>query len=80
MIQMERMNAGARALADDQIDSKIFHGGIEDFLDGGLQAVDFVEKENFLGFERSENGGEVAFAFEKRAGAGFDGRRPVRWR
>ena len=35
--------------------------------------MNFVEKENFLGLERREDGGEVAFAFEERTGAGFDG-------
>ena len=73
MVQVEGMNARAGALADDEVDAKIFHGGIEDFFDGGLQAMNFVEKENFLCLEGSEDGGEVAFAFEQRAGAGFDG-------
>src|SRR5580704_8648946 len=67
------MDAGAGTLANDEIDAEIFHGGIEDFFDGGLQAMNFVEKENFLFFERGENGGEIAFAFEERASAGFDG-------
>jgi len=35
--------------------------------------MNFVEEENFAQFERSENGGEIAFAFEERAGAGLDG-------
>ena len=67
------MNARAGALANDEVDPKIFHGRIEDFFDGGLKAVNFVEKENLFGFEGSENRGEVAFAFEERAGAGLDG-------
>ena len=73
MIQVEGMNARAGALSDDQIDAKIFHGGIEDFFDGRLETMDFVEKENFLGFEGSEDGSEVAFAFEERTSAGLDG-------
>src|SRR5215469_11270751 len=73
VIQMKGMDAGARALADHQIDAEIFHGRIENFFDGGLQAMNFVKKEDFAGFERSENRGKVAFAFEKRAGTGFDG-------
>src|SRR5216683_7433621 len=73
MAEGKGMDAGSRALADDEVDAKIFHGGIEDFFDGGLQAMDFVEKENFLGFEGSEDGGKVAFALEQRAGAGLDG-------
>ena len=73
MVEMEGMNARAGALADDEVHAKIFHGGIEDFLDGGLQAVNFVEEEYFLFFEGGEDGGKVAFAFEERAGAGLDG-------
>src|SRR5216684_584513 len=67
------MNARAGSLPDDEVEAKIFHRGIEDFFDSGLQAMDFVEKENFLGFEGSEDGGKVAFALEQRAGAGLDG-------
>ncbi len=77
------MNARAGSLPDDEVEAKIFHGGIEDFFDGGLQAMDFVEKENFLGFEGGEDGSEVAFALEQRAGAGLDGDRGcarLRWR
>src|SRR5579863_5751908 len=70
---MEWVNARAGPLADDQIDTKILHRWIEDFFDSGLQAMDFVEEENFFLFERSQNGGKVTFAFEQRAGAGFDG-------
>src|SRR5580692_2051045 len=67
------MNAGAGALADDEIDAKIFHGGVEDFFNGGLETMNFIEKENFLFFEGGKDGGEIAFAFEERSGAGFDG-------
>ena len=47
------MNAGTGTLSNDEVDTKIFHGGIEDFFDSGLQAVNLVEKENFFGFEGS---------------------------
>ena len=73
MIQMKGVNAGARSLADDEIDAEIFHRRVQNFFDGGLEAVNFVEEENFAQFERSENGGEIAFAFEERASAGLDG-------
>src|ERR1700741_3415993 len=72
MVQVEGMDARARALADDQVDRKSFHGGIDSFLNGGLKAMNFVEEEDFLGFEGSEDCREIAFAFEERAGAGFD--------
>ena len=44
------MNAGAWALADDKVDAKIFHRGIENFFHGGLQAVDLIEEENLFSF------------------------------
>ena len=39
---------GARgwALADDEVELEILHRGVEGFLDGGLQAVDFVNEED----------------------------------
>src|SRR3974390_427755 len=72
MVEVEGMDARTGALADDQVDAKIFHGGIENFFDRGLQAVNFVEEEDVAGFERSEDGGQVAFALKQRAGASFD--------
>src|SRR5437764_897573 len=72
MIQMKRMNAGARALADHEVHTKIFHRGIENFFDGGLQAVNFVEKKYFAQFQRSQNRGQVTFALEQRPGARLD--------
>src|SRR5271156_2585007 len=70
-IELVRMDPRAGALADDQVDAKIFHGWVEDFFHGGLQAMNFVEEEKILGVERSEDGGEVALFFEQRAGADF---------
>ena len=40
---------------------------------GWLEAMNLIEEKNLAGFDGSQNCGEVAFAFEKRAGAGFDG-------
>ena len=71
-LQRKRMNARAGSLADDQIDAKILHRGIQNLFHSRLQAMNFVEKENFLGFKRRENRGEIAFALEQRASAGFD--------
>src|SRR2546430_6752262 len=73
MIQMKGVNAGARSLADNEVDAKILHRRVQNFFDGGLEAMNFVEEENFAQFERGENGGEIAFAFEERASAGLDG-------
>jgi len=35
MIEMKGMDAGARALADNEVHAKIFHRRIENFFDGG---------------------------------------------
>ena len=67
------MDARARTLPDNEIHAKIFHGGIKDFFHGWLEAMNFIEEEDFALFKRSEDGREVAFAFEKWAGAGFNG-------
>ena len=72
VVQLKRMDARARPLPDDQIDAVILHRGIEDFFDRGLQAMNLVEKKNFLRFERSQNRGQIAFAFEQRARTGLD--------
>src|SRR5580704_5242114 len=66
------MNPRPRPLTDDQIDAKILHRRIQNLFDSGLQAMDFVEKENLFAFERSENRGEIAFALEQRSGARLD--------
>src|SRR5215469_13583214 len=70
--ERKRMNARTGPLANDKVDAKILHRRIKNFFHGRLQTVDFIEKENFFLFERCEDGGEVALAFEQRPGAGFD--------
>src|SRR6266702_3677898 len=72
MPQRKGMNSRAWALADDQVHAEIFHRGIEHFFDGGLQAVNFVEKENLFLFERGQDRCQVTFALQQRPGAGFD--------
>jgi len=37
MPQLERMNPRTWTLADNQVDAKIFHSGIEDFFDAGCK-------------------------------------------
>ncbi len=64
--------AGGGALADDQVELEILHGGIEDFLDGGLQAVDFVDEQDVARLQVGQDGGEVAGALDDRAGGGAE--------
>src|SRR5579862_4107132 len=73
MHQWKGMDTGTWALADDQVHAKIFHCGVKNFFDGRLQAVNFIEEENFFAFQRGENGGQVTFAFQEGAGAGLYG-------
>src|SRR3984957_14021908 len=68
------MNPRAGTLADDQVNAKILHRGIENFFERRLQAMNFVEKEKIAQIKRSEDGGEITFFFEQRARADFDGR------
>src|SRR5579859_87307 len=69
---MERVNARAGPLADHEINAEIFHRGVENLFDGRLQTVNFVKEENFFFLERSEDGGQVAFALKERPRAGLD--------
>src|SRR5882672_795655 len=71
-VQDERMNPRPGALSDHQINPVIFHRRVQDFLDRGNQAVNFIEEENFTLLERSEDRGQVALAFQQRAGTGLD--------
>src|SRR5215472_18385011 len=40
-----------RSFADDQIELKILHGGIEDFLDRGIESMNFVDEQDVARFE-----------------------------
>src|SRR5579885_2601867 len=72
MAERKRMNTRTGPLADDEIDAKILNGRIENFLDGRLHAVNLIQEEQFPRFKGSQDGGEIAFAFEKRTSAGLD--------
>ena len=67
------MDARAGALADDEVDAIVLHRGIENFFDGGHEAMNFVEEKNFARLDRGEHGGEIALAFKHWAGTGLDG-------
>jgi hypothetical protein len=55
MIQVERVDARARSLADHQIDPKVFHRGIEDLFNRRLQAMDLIKEKDFALFEGSQD-------------------------
>ena len=70
---VEADGAGARTLADDDVQLVILHGRVEHFLDGTAEAVDLVDEEDVALLEVGEDGGDVGLALERRAGSGADG-------
>jgi len=63
---------GVHAAIDGKIDLEVFHGGVDEFLDDGGQAVDFVDEEDVAFLEVGEDSHEVAGPDESRAAAGLD--------
>jgi hypothetical protein len=59
-------------LADDQIELKILHGRVEDFLYHVVQPMNLVNKKNIPRFEVGEDGSEISRPFQHRAGGGPD--------
>jgi hypothetical protein len=54
-------------LVDDDIELEVLHGGVEVFLDGFLEAVDFVDEEDITFLEVGEEAGEVGGFLDGRA-------------
>ena len=65
--------AGGGALIDDDIDPKIFDGGIEVLFDYFGEAVDFVDEEDVALLQAGEETGEVTCFFDGGTGGGADG-------
>ena len=57
-IDLHRARAGA--LADHEIELKILHCRIEDFLDRRIEAMDLIDEEYVALFERGQLRGEIA--------------------
>ena len=60
--------ARRRPLADDEIELEILHRRIEDFLDRGIEPVNFVDEEDVALFEIGEERRKVAGLRDHRAG------------
>ena len=71
--KIEADGAGGGALIDDDIDPKIFDGGIEVLFDHFGEAVDFVDEENVALLQSGEETGEVTCFFDGGTGGGADG-------
>ena len=64
--------ARRRPFADDEVELVVLHGGIEDFLDRRVEAVDLVDEEDVAVFQVGEQRGEVAGLGDDRAGGGAE--------
>ena len=58
--KVDAHRARRRSLADDEIELKVLHGRIEDFLDRRIEPVDLVDEQHVAVFEIGEEGCEVA--------------------
>ena len=67
--QVELDRARRRTFADHDVDLEIFQRRVEDFLDHRAQAVDFVDEQHVVRFEIGQDRGQVAGAFQHRAGS-----------
>ena len=59
-------------MVDDDVDLVVFHRGIKVFLDGGLQAVNFVDEKNGSRRQGGEEAGQVARFFNGRTAGTLD--------
>jgi len=62
--EAEANAAGVGALIDDDVEFEVFHRGVEIFLDGFLETMDFVDEEDIAFFEIGEETGEIARFFD----------------
>ena len=66
--QIERQRAGARTLADDDVEPEVLERRVQDLLDRPVHAVDLVDEEDVAGLQAGEDRGHVSLALERRAG------------
>ena len=71
-LQIDPHRARGRPLADDEVELEVLHGGIEDLLDRGVQAVDLVDEEYVVPLEVGEKGREIARARDHRPRGGAE--------
>ncbi len=67
--QVDLHRPGRRPLADDQVELKILHRRVEDFLDGRIEPVDLVDEQNIAVFEIGQKGCEIPGLGDHRAGS-----------
>ena len=67
-LDVHSVGASGRALPDHDVELVVFERGIQHFFERRLQAVDFVNEQDLLLAQVGEDGGEVAFDLQRRAG------------
>src|SRR6266853_3632277 len=70
--QIEPQTARLWSLVNDDIETVIFHGGVEVFFDRRLQPVNFVDEEHIALFQAGEKPCEFASFFDDRSAGVFD--------
>ena len=65
---LERNRRGARAFADDDVDAEVLHRQVQHLLGGPRDAVDLVDEQHVVLDEVGQHRGQVAGAFQRRAG------------
>ena len=68
--QVQPHAAGVRPLVDDDVELEVLHRRVEVFLDGLLEAVDFVDEQHVALLEVGQQAGEVAGLLDGRAAGG----------
>ena len=66
--ELQADGAGGRALADQDVETAVLHGGVEHLLDGAVQAVDLVDEEHVAVLQVGQQRGEIAGPGQDRAG------------
>ncbi len=71
----EPVTKGARggSAVEDDVDRKVLHGGVEDFLHGTRKPVNFVDKKKGARGESRQDPDQVSPLFERRSGRGQEG-------
>ena len=72
LLDLELVAAGARPLANDDVQAEVLHGRVEDLLDRGLEAVDLVDEQDLFGLHVGQDGREVARPLDDRPRRGLD--------
>jgi len=69
--QVQPDAAGVRPLIDDDVQFEILHRRVKVFLDGFLQAMNFIDEKDVPFVEVGEQAGEVSGFFDGRAAGAF---------